>query len=262
MKIKALAAVFSALFALRAFAGDVVLQALQDELKRSMDKLKMENFDKPFFISYTAETLQSLNISASFGSIVKSENEKSCRAAVDLRVGDYAFDNSNFGGDNFMTVRLPVDHDYDAVRYELWLITDRQYKMSLSELAKKHAEERTRVVKERPDDFSREQTAVSATEDAAPVLSSPLTQDEVGNISAVFRNYPAINNSDVSLNVNTYIKYFINSEGAVIRKPRLNANLYVEASTQADDGMRLNDFRNFLAYDGAGFQRGRKSTRP
>ena len=49
--------------------GDAVFKAMNDELARSMNKLKMDNLQKPYFMAYTASEGSSCYISATFGSI-------------------------------------------------------------------------------------------------------------------------------------------------------------------------------------------------
>ncbi len=58
--------------------------------------------------------------------------------SVDVRVGDYKLDNSNFiseqGFRGFLggsTGTVGIDRDYDSLRQDLWLATDQAYKEAL-----------------------------------------------------------------------------------------------------------------------------------
>src|SRR5215831_13908829 len=82
-------------------AGDVVMRAMQDELARSMKKLVLENLQRPYFVAYRAVETEGCSATASFGALVNSNCEPAGTAvsrtlAVEVRVGDYARDNSNF----------------------------------------------------------------------------------------------------------------------------------------------------------------------
>src|ERR1019366_4210110 len=122
---------------------DVVMQAMRDELARSMKKLQLENLDRPYFISYSVYDTDSANVSASFGSLNgKFEEQHSRMARVQVRVGDYNFDNRNFfsysyGGNGVSryggTVYLPVDDNYDEIRRQLWLFPASAFKKALGD---------------------------------------------------------------------------------------------------------------------------------
>ena len=80
---------------------DAVVKAMRDELDRSMKKLQLENLQKPYFVAYHAVENESCSASASFGALLTSYCEppgtaRSRVLAVEVRVGDYTRDNSNF----------------------------------------------------------------------------------------------------------------------------------------------------------------------
>jgi len=63
--------------------------------------------------------------------------------------------------------------------------------------------------------------------------------DQVREWSAIFREFPAISQSSVSLQVQLFHKYIVNSEGTRVRRPALLVSLSASAYTQAADGMWL-----------------------
>src|SRR5215475_14874610 len=83
-------------------ADDVVMRAMRDELVRSMKKLQLENLQKPYFIAYRAVESANCTTGASFGALINSNCEtvsgraNSRQLSVEVRVGDYARDNTNF----------------------------------------------------------------------------------------------------------------------------------------------------------------------
>ncbi len=79
--------------------GDkIIFQAMQDELKRSMDQLTYERFDRPFFISYTITDVSSLNILGSLGAIIRQAVAPARYDSVFQLPGDAARD--FFGADH------------------------------------------------------------------------------------------------------------------------------------------------------------------
>ena len=78
--------------------GDMaVLTAMQDELERSQKKLKLEGYEDPYFISYQIKDNTFYSIDGKYGAIVSSDKSRIRRLFVDVRVGDYRFDNSMRG---------------------------------------------------------------------------------------------------------------------------------------------------------------------
>ncbi len=95
----AAALTLSAGFGLRAAQPDAVLDAMQAELKRSMT-LKLNQLDKPYYLSYTVDDEHSWSASASLGGLISSNVSDFRVPHLRLRVGDYKFDNSNWTGAN------------------------------------------------------------------------------------------------------------------------------------------------------------------
>ena len=118
-----------------ASATDPLLPILSGELRRNMDGLKREA-TPPYFASYTVYDVQSAYVRASFGALVGRHQQRSRSAVVDVRVGDYALDNTReIRGDmmagfrGFSRTALPLPgaqgEPADAVRAVLWRATDR-----------------------------------------------------------------------------------------------------------------------------------------
>jgi hypothetical protein len=128
----------SVLFGKQSRSDLTVLTAMEQELKRSMKELKLEDYDKPYFMSYLIKENTVNQIMAKFGSLILSENSKTRELFVDVRVGDYQFDNSVNGksGSSSSYKRntlLPIENDIDAIRAIIWQITDDTYKKSLTQ---------------------------------------------------------------------------------------------------------------------------------
>src|ERR1700733_1012438 len=74
---------------------DVLFNAMNDELARSVHQLRIEKHDKPYYVSYRIEDCETLDINASFGAITKNRESRSRRLFVDVHVGDYQLDSGN-----------------------------------------------------------------------------------------------------------------------------------------------------------------------
>jgi hypothetical protein len=231
---------------------DVLLKAMQDELARSIAQLQLEKLEKPYYIDYAVVDTDTFQVQAAFGAAIKSDRERNRLLRVDVRVGNYDLDNSDFIGSRSLLSavqafprQLVLDDDYAALRQDLWLATDATYKQALEQLAEKRAFIQNKVQTEPLPDFSREE----ATKTIAP--RRPLTYDQakwqevVRRLSAIFRDYPAIQDSKVSLRVQVAHKYFVNSEGSIVGQPAPLVSLHARATAQAPDGMQLKHFVPF-----------------
>src|SRR5882724_1597591 len=75
---------------------DVVMKAMNDELARTVSQLHVADLEKPYFFSYRIDDLDSAMISATLGGVTQSNPMRTRIIGVEVRVGDYAFDNSNY----------------------------------------------------------------------------------------------------------------------------------------------------------------------
>ena len=77
---------------------DEIMQAMRDEIKRSVENLEMDKLENPYFIEYKYTIKGIHNISGEYGSVTTSSFNRSATLDVKVRVGNYKFDNTNFSG--------------------------------------------------------------------------------------------------------------------------------------------------------------------
>src|ERR1700690_3577759 len=110
---------------------DIVLRAMKDELARSVAQLQLQKMDKPYFLAYRMDEINQNSVSAMLGSLTQEQPSRSRMIGVEVRVGDYALDNSNyfssrmFGGGMAGMLsgisQAPLDDDYQQIRRNFWL---------------------------------------------------------------------------------------------------------------------------------------------
>lgn len=220
--------------------SDLFFKVMEDEIQRNTAQLVMEKLERPYFIGYTIDDIQQLEVSASLGQLLQSRMERSRYLTTDLRVGDYKLDNSNFisGFSSFGTdfLSLPVEDDYDAIRNKIYLATDKVYKSALETLSKKRAYLQSRVINDRPDDrikfpankFLDKPEALDIEAEFFEELAKPMTE--------VFRAYPAIISSELNITASVVNQYLANSEGTrTLRGDRIYG-LSLSMSGRSADG--------------------------
>ena len=74
----------------------VVMRAMRDELGRSMKQLQLAKLEKPYFLSYRVTETETHRAAATFGALIASTGSRRRSLGVELRVGDYKLDNTNF----------------------------------------------------------------------------------------------------------------------------------------------------------------------
>jgi TldD protein len=221
---------------------DLMFRVLRDEMTRATTRLKIEKSAPPYYLEYAATESEYFQASASFGEITGKGGGKSRSCSIDLRVGDYGLDNTNFAGNRGGGgTSLTVDDDYDALRHELWLATDRVYKSALEELEKKKAFLQQNTVQDRPDDMSKEDPVILIEPAAKLEIDKDAWSATAARVSAVFKEFPRIQKSRVVAFGRAETKWFLNNEGFRHRVGETAAGIVFGAMIQAEDGMKLGD---------------------
>lgn len=242
-------ALVAALNPAHALKDEEIFRAMRDELKRNMKELSIESVEKPYYIEYKLSIYNNNDVKASLGSLQESSSQGSARLSVDVRVGSYKFDNTNFfdfslsffgSGDDeesFANRRISLEPDYNALRRELWLATDAAYKQSAEIYSKKLASLKNKIRKDTTHDFLFVPPQKNITDRDYAKYEKESLETMARTLSAVFKNYPDINVSTVSMEFNPETVYYVNSEGMEYKKLDLLTGIEIVASTQAPDGM-------------------------
>jgi predicted Zn-dependent protease len=231
--------------------SETLLRAMQDEMDRTLERLRLEGLATPHFVAYTVLETHSLELQGNFGALERPREASMRRIQAEVRVGSREFDDAHFVGGRGQGYRpvtgvLSVEDEYDALRAEIWALTDRAYKAALERLARKTVYRESNNITDVLGDLS-EDPAPSSRETAA---TDPIVRETwergVRDISAVFRRFPAIQSSSVDLIWRAQHVYFVDSEGRSYVKPGHWFELRLKAAAQADDGMVEADDRQMV----------------
>ncbi len=216
--------------------------------------LRVVNLDAPYFVEYTLEDADVFSVSATLGGLLGQSHRPLRALDVNLRVGSYDFDNTDFvlsgmaaaGGEES---QLPLENNYGALRQALWLETDDAFKSAEEAIARKRAALQNVNMPDPLPDFSKAKPAQSVQATPKQAVDEGAWKDRVVRLSQVFLHYPEIVSSSVRLESIQSASYLMNSEGSVIREPDNVAYILVRAWTQAGDGMPLHDAAMLTALD-------------
>lgn len=221
-----------------ASSDDPVLRAMLGELQRSKTQLKLADAQPPYYIDYRLMDVDQYVAEAAFGALRTSMRTRIRMLRIVVRVGDYKHD-SNYGPGQGVVDVGPLDNDEASLRHQLWLGTDRAYKAAAEAFTAKQAELKKYTVDQPVDDFAH----ASAVQFIGPLVSLDFYShpwlSTLEEASALYKTDPAIQSLNASLRFTATNRYFVSSEGTVVRSGDSSYQVYVGGYTQAADGMRL-----------------------
>ncbi len=232
---------------------DQTLHAMHDEMARARMRLVLTGVGKPFYIEYRLLDLDVRSATASFGALVSSSTSRIRQMSVDVRVGDYHLDSSDFisedGFQGFLgsTGEVGIDRDYNSLRQDLWLATDQAYKAAVTQMALKQSFLRSLTKPPEIDDFSQVQPLVKIDPRIDPDWTSRNWEEEAREASAVLKNFPQLYGNRVTYYLVYATSYRMTSEGTLIRSTRHLAAVEAAMDTQAEDGMSLHNYYSVYA---------------
>ena len=236
---------------------DDEMKAMRDEIERSR-KMSVSNLEKPYFIQYLVDEAENFSVSASLGGLMTRRHQKYREPEVRIRVGDYAFDNSNYTGSSFNfgtrydLGRFPLEDSYSVLRRFLWLETDSSYKSAVEALSRKRAALRNLNQSDQLADFARALPVERITPFRKLTIDEEAWTRRVRDLSALFAAYPEVKNSSIELESGVGGFTLVNSEGTQIREPEDVTYLRARAIAQASDGMSVRDAVTFHAVEASG----------
>src|SRR3954470_11998076 len=116
--------------------AEKLAQAMDLELERSMEQLRAPRHPRPYYISYLVRDIESYTVWARYGSLYQDRREHKRVCYADVRVGSYRYDNTSKGGLSdtseeseaaFEVTELPIEGDFDSLRFSLWRLTDAKF---------------------------------------------------------------------------------------------------------------------------------------
>jgi len=236
-------------------AASPVLTAAKTELDRNFDELKKQPVPA-YYLSYEIIDTNSEVVSSSFGALMHSNDGHHRVAHIDLRVGDYALDNTHQvrgrlalgGGAGIASVALPVEDDPLAIRQALWRDTDRRYKRAMTQFAAVQTNNEVKVEQEdKSADFSHEKPEQAVEPIPAMHVDKKAWEEKVRKYTAPFHRYGDLFNATATFMADQETRWFVSSEGSMIQTSTTYYRLFIEASSKAPDGMELPRYESFAA---------------
>jgi TldD protein len=236
----------------------VLLDAMRAELSRSMERLKLQSYEAPYFVSYGVRETTTHTLGGRYGALFQDDLRRSRALAADVRVGSYEFDSSApedpmamFSAEGpswFAPKEAPLDADPAALRNALWLLTDEKYKESLSSYLKKKGRDVYRQDEpERAPSFSREAAQRHVDAPTAFPFDRERWKRTVRDATALFRAHPKVFDSEIRVTAEKQVRWLASSEGSALVTESVIYGVHVQAVARATDGQLLENGRDFYA---------------
>jgi len=236
-----------------------LVEAMEQELTRSRQRLSLKGHESPYFISYQMKDSHQVLLAARYGALFEEDTYRERKLYADVRVGTYAFDSSQSedevamsfatNGPSYVARRQgPIEEDPLALRTSLWLVTDEKYKSALFAFQKKKGDGIYRVEDpNQPPSFTREEPARFVQPPQQLTFQRQRWAPLIKRLSARFNAHPELFDSDVRVTAEHQVRYFVSTEGTRLITESLIYGLHIQAMTRAPDGQLLDNSRNYYA---------------
>jgi TldD protein len=235
---------------------DVLLRALDKELKRSFEGLKQVEGPPLYFLGYEARDKQSYALNAKLGAIVYESERHGRSLDVDVRVGSRRLDNTHqlkgrtgrFEFPRMSYTELSVDDDEAALRADIWKRTDESFKDAVNRYTTVETNLAVTATEEdASDDFSTEEASTFYEEVSFPVIDEVAWRERMRRVSGAMKRYTFVYDSNANFSVETENRYIVNSEGSRIVTGNTFVRLTFDVRSQTEDGMGLTRGRYYDA---------------
>ena len=199
--------------------GESVFAPLQDELRRSMDSLRIEGQPAPFIIDYRLQRSRKFNLSTSFGEVTSCPPSPwSQEFDAEVILGNYQHSSLRAPESGMRGSSIPLAADYNNLRRQAWLATDAYYKQAIANLENK----RQQMKKVQ---LPADEAALHDLIPAQPVTSIDLPPREFSDtladelaaylrrLSGIAKEFPALILSNADMSQEQSYIYRLTSEG-------------------------------------------------
>ncbi|MCU1322136.1 MAG: peptidase modulator of gyrase [Acidobacteriaceae bacterium] len=226
-------------------SDDPMLKAMQLELDREKAQLLLPGMQRPYFIEYHLDDIDTYEALANYGALTLEQANHQRIVRVSVRVGDYANDSSSARGDGVVQL-APKDDNPLALRYALWTATDEAYKGALRSYAAKQAALKRFQSPPSEKDFAPVKPVTHIDPLATMDLDRGVWKKRVIEASGLYASDPEVRSfaeqvqySTANIRAVVLNRYLVNTEGTVVRQGSSSYNAAISVGGQASDGMRL-----------------------
>lgn len=238
--------------------NDPELNSLRTEIDRNMKGLHIDKMASPCYIDFRLTDLSELNIKATRGALIFSQENKYRNGMPTVLTGSYDLTNLNLIA-NYRDVynydAYPISVAFGAndpvVRTAIWRVLDEKYKSA----AERHSNKMGLMAQmEIPEeernipDFQKLPASQHILEAKPFTYDRKAMEEYITAASKVFEEYKELNESNVHLYAGSADVRYCNSEGTLCRYPNNLIAIFIYTRSQSADGQELSQTK-CLTYD-------------
>jgi len=231
----------------------VIMEAIKKEVDRGLNNLKMEGLQSPFFISYSIGDIRQLTVSASHGSLIRSDLTRHRGSSARLLMGGYQCTDENFQGTSGSASGYDgsptLDNNERGIRYTVWKDLDAIYKSASETYEQKIATIKQLNIPEKdmelPDWDKTPIVRLNGLPRQNLDFNASRYEEYTKAVSEVFNEYPEILNSSLIVQLVDATVYFYNTEGSEFIYPLSFVYVGSSASGKTEEGEDLGDSFEF-----------------
>jgi hypothetical protein len=233
----------SAQYSISLSKKEIIKKALDDEIARCYNELNHPKAGKPFYIQFYIQDATKLTALATLGAIQASEIVPAMDWSSRLMMGDYQFNDENFqnsfeyGSEYSPSIDLPQDADYWGFRRAIWLSLENIFNSASANYVEKKS-----FFAENPPtepllaDYTPLKAFNLTLTDTVPNLLLHDAEEYVRSLSNVFKLYPSVTNSSVSIEFTKGTIFLSSTEGVRVELPFSIGNLEVAGQITSISG--------------------------
>ena len=222
---------------------DVIFQAMSDEMDRTV-RLFYPGYPTPFLVSYNVCRNHSAYIRSTLGgNLQETYQPATTSGSMNLSVGNGMFISDMQPG-QVVAIDFTDQVDYNNIRHGFWSASDYLYKYGLSGFSQKRSflanNPRSEEERSIPDVLVMKPTEIIEPASTDTIDYGRMKQMAM-TLSAIFKDYPDIYNSSVSLYARNSSLYRLTSENIKIKSNHGFAEMNITASIRTLDGNEYHD---------------------
>jgi TldD protein len=238
---------------------DPILEAMAAELRRSRQGLRVPGSPRPYYLSYTLRRRRELLLEAAYGSLLRRRDSEKGTLHVDVRVGSHEFDNvldGGLGGDDMQResadwLTAPDDLDATALRCALWKLTQIKFDEALEDYYDHRKAMVAEYLRDEVASFTREAPCRHLEpldpSDSSQSLPIQRWSSELVELSRRLLEHPDIHDPGVAIRGERVHRWFVDSDGSMVRSSDLWLEFEVRGWVLTDDGVYVEASRSWPA---------------
>ncbi|MCW9016003.1 MAG: metallopeptidase TldD-related protein [Kangiellaceae bacterium] len=238
-------------------AEPVLIKTMSNELDKFMSLTQSQDLPA-YYTSYEITEVEQVSVTSSFGSLLDSNYKNSAHLDVDLRVGNYQFDNTHPLRKNSLatdrriafTSVVPVSFEAEPLKNRIWFLTEQAYRKAKEDYLTAKANDKIQAAAEdKSADFSKAPVEVKYEAIKKDRLDLEYWKKRIKAVTKPFKSQAEIYKADANFTALNEARWFVNSEGTKVQHFQKSYYLSLIVVSRSEDGMEIPRHRTYFTRD-------------